>query len=493
MKELKGYFKREQIVLLAIFAVFTLVYCLISIVNHYLYRTYALDLGMFNHALYSFAHLKNAYFTLGIDGVEMPFLGTHFSLIVILLSPLYYVFGSYTLIIIQILAILIGGLGIYKYAKYKLNNDIIVPSIILVQFFSIWGIFSALSFDFHCNVLGAMFVPWFIYYLEKRKLHETLFFLILLLISSETIAIWAFFIILGLIVKNWKKHKSEYLRFEVPAALFCLLYGLVVIGNIMPWLQCASNNLQYGRYSQLGGSFGSILFSIIQNPSHTFFSLFNNTLGDPAYDGIKRELFIMVFVSGGLALLLRPVYLIMLIPIFAQKLFSNEYAFWGINGQYSIEFVPILSLAVIDCICNFRKFKIGLAIFFASITLFFTINSLDHRTSKWYNKTNSRFYSKSHYKSDVDISSIEDALKLVDDNSSVSANSCLVPRLAFREKIYHFPIVKDSDYIVLLDYEGGAYPLSVNDFKIKVEELKNSKEYKLIYNHNKLLIFKKSI
>ena len=86
--------------------------------------------------------------------------------------------------------------------------------------------------------------------------------------------------------------------------------------------------------------------------------LFKNTLNDPTYDGIKQELFLMVFVSGGIALLLRPVYLFMLIPIFAQKLLSNDYALWGINSHYSIEFVPILSIAIIDLLRKLKNYNI---------------------------------------------------------------------------------------------------------------------------------------
>jgi len=488
---MKKYFTDNQVKLLAVFTLFAIIYCLISLVNHYQLRTYALDLGMYNNALYSFAHFKNAYFTLGIDGIEMPFLGTHFSVILIFLSPFYFVFGSYTLLIIQIIAILAGGFAIYKYSKIQFSSNSIIPLIILIQFFSIWGIYSALSFDFHCNVIGAMLVPWFIYYLERRKLIQASIFLLLVLFSMETMSIWVFFIIIGLMIKNWKEYKKEYLKFEIPAAIFCLLYGVIVIGIVMPSLQGTEGNLQFGRYSHLGNSLGAILLTMIKSPLHTFSLLFKNTLSDPVYNGIKQEFLIMVLVSGGIALLFRPVYLLMLIPIFAQKLLSNDYALWGINGQYSIELVPILSIAFIDLVKNAKKYKVGIAVFVALTTLFFTFNSLDHRTSKWYDKTNSRFYSGIHYKSDIDVTKIKNALKVIDNDSKVSVISCLAPYLAFRDKIYHFPIVKDADYIALILNKKGTYPLSVDAFNEKIVELKNSGVYKVIYEDNDLLILKK--
>ena len=65
--------------LLLILSLFALLFCAISLVNHYQFRTYALDLGMFNHALYNFSQGNIPAFTLGSDGNEMPFLATHFS------------------------------------------------------------------------------------------------------------------------------------------------------------------------------------------------------------------------------------------------------------------------------------------------------------------------------------------------------------------------------------------------------------------------------
>ena len=484
------YFK-TRILLISVFVLFTIIYCLISLVNHYQFKTFALDLGMFNQALYSFAHFKNAYLTLGIDGVEMPFLATHFSIILIFLSPLYYLFGSYALLVIQIAAILFGGYGVYLFAKDQIPSSSNIPLIILLQYLSIWGIFSALSFDFHCNVIGAMMVIWFIYFLEKRKLIQASIFLILVLLSTETMSIWALFIIIGLIIKNWKVYRKEYFKFEVPAAIICLIYGFVVIVIIMPSLQGAANNLQFGRYSHLGNSYADILLTIIQNPIDSITLLYKNTSTYPIYDGIKQELFKMVLVSGGIALLIRPVYLLMLIPIFAQKLISNDYGLWGINGQYSIEFVPILSFATINLIQHTKKYKMALAIFIVFTTLISSVSSLDHRVSKWYNKTNSRFYSNAHYKSDLDIKKITRSLMVIPADSKISVTSCLAPHLAFREKIYHFPIIKDADYIALVTLPRDSYPLSKEDFDKRVSELRKSNLYRTILDENNLIIFER--
>lgn len=481
----------NKLFLIICFSVFAVAYGLISFVNHYQLRTYALDLGMFNHALYSFAHFKKATFTLGIGGNEIPFLGTHFSPIMILYIPFYYVFGSYTLLVIQILAILFGGVAIYKYSSEIFGKNNLLPKLILIQFFSIWGIYSSLAFDFHNNVVAAMLVLWFVYYLEKRKYIQTIIFWILVLIAQENMAVWMVFIILGLMIKNRKQFKQEYLKFEVPLILASILYTILIIGFVMPSIQGVKTNMQFIRYNHIGNSISEVLLTFVQGPIYVLSLLFKNITGDPAYNGIKQELHFMVLVSGGICLLLRPAYLIMLIPIYAQKMLSNDYNLWGINMQYSIEFVPIISLAFIDFLKHVKKYKTQIAIIIMLLTIVFNIDSINHRKSKWYNKTNTIFYGKRHYNAKISVQEIKNALKVIDDSSVVSASSCLAPRLAFREKIYHFPIVKDADYIALVTNNRTAYPISSNELKSKVEELKNSLLFDVVYDNYDLLILKR--
>lgn len=67
--------------------IFILFFCLLvfaiysstSLVNHcLLFRTYALDLAMYSHAIRNTASCEIPMFTLSPGGEEMPFLATHF-------------------------------------------------------------------------------------------------------------------------------------------------------------------------------------------------------------------------------------------------------------------------------------------------------------------------------------------------------------------------------------------------------------------------------
>ncbi len=474
-----------------IFSSFALIYCLISIVNHAQYRTYALDLGMFNHALHLWANFKPAVFTLGIVENEIPFLGTHFSPIMILYVPFYYIFGTYTLIVIQIFAILFGGLAVYKYSLLYFDKNSLIIKMILIHFFSIWGIYSALSFDFHNNVVASMTVLWFVYFLEKRKIVYSIFFFTVILLSQENMAIWIIFILIGLMIKNRNQYQDKFICMEIPLLIVAIIYSVAIIGYVMPLLQDANHNLHFYRYSHLGSSFGKIISNIITNPLDVISLLYKNILGNPVYEGIKTEFHFMFLISGGIILLFRPVYLVMLIPIFAQKFLALDYNFWGINLHYSIEIVPIISLALIDFLGKIKKYSLVVIVIITILTIYFNVDKMKERKSKWYSAENTVFFMKIHYNPNLNLKEIKQGLKLIDKEENISVSSSLAPHLASRDKIYHFPIIKDSKYIALIKNNRTTYPISKEEYLTKIENLRASGQFEIIYEIDDLIIFKK--
>ncbi len=498
MNKIKINFTNNRQILFIVILIFGLIYCSISLVNHFLYRTYALDLGMINQAIYSFSHFKMNYFTLNLgDETRCIYFSDHFSPITILLSPFYYLFGSYTMLVIQIIGILFGGLGIYKYASISHSNSKI-PIIITIQFFCIWGIYSALSFDYHNNVIAAMFVPWLIYFYELSNKKMILLFCFLIIITRENMALWLGFIITGLVLKRlmaekWKIQIKDIMKFEFPIIIFSLVYFIIVEGKLMPYLSHGVQLNHLDRYSILGNSIHEIIINILTKPSFVFSLLFESQLKDSITFGIKSELHFMIFVSGGFALLYRPYFLIMLIPIYAQKLFSNSFEYWGINYQYSIEFVPIISLCLSDFFIRFKSLKISylIAWIITLSTLFFTIKTIEERTSKWYDRTNTAFYSKTHYTTPLNIREINNILNTIPENAVISVSTSVAPHLAFRDKIYHFPTVKDATYIVLLS-DGNTYPLSKQDFEKEWGKYIENRSFEIKYNNNNLLILKRN-
>lgn len=488
----------DRFLLGLILVVFGGIFCAISLVNHYLFRTTALDLGMFNQALFSFAHLKQNYFTLAPDGNPVNYFGDHFSPITVLYSPFYYLTGSYSLLIIQILSILAGGYAVYLIARMLLNSKYL-PLVVATHFFLIWGIYSALSFDFHNNVIAAMMVPWLVLFYFKDKKLLTVLFVILILITKENMAPWLVFIFLALIVRSGLSSWKKYLRFEVPLILFASVYFVIVLGVVMPSVDSlnAPESSQLLRYSSFGHSTTEIAVNLVTHPQDIVTSFYDKDENGDFMLGNKALTHFMVLVSGGISFLLAPYYLIALIPIYLQKFLSNVPVVSGITGQYSIEFVPIISLAFIDFLIKIKrrwpKYLTAMALSVPSLMLLtYAALFMAVYSGKIHAPTsiNANFISRNHYTSQRNVSEIYGGLDMIPDNAVLSASSTLAPHLSFRDRIYLFPIVKDAEYIAVLDDPEHYWPMNSATFLAELEKYINSTDYEVIYNNSDLYILK---
>jgi hypothetical protein len=90
----------------------------------------------------------------------------------------------------------------------------------------------------------------------------------------------------------------------------------------------------------------------------------------------------------------------------------------------------------------------------------------------------------------MDVKELNKTLRLIPDDAKVSAQSLLASHLAFRQYIYLFPHVADADYIALLNV-GNYYPIEDDDYFARINQLKTSGQWDLIYDKNFTLIFKR--
>ncbi len=158
--------KRWQTVTLVSTTIFfSIFFSLISIVRHYNFNSNTSDLGIFNQTLYQYAHFSSGPNTIR----EVPhLLGDHFEITFIAFAPFYYLFGSYTLLIFQILAVLGAGLGIFYLSKKNTDSFYFSWSAMVIFFLS-FGTISAVNYDYHNNVLGIAFLPWILLALQNNN------------------------------------------------------------------------------------------------------------------------------------------------------------------------------------------------------------------------------------------------------------------------------------------------------------------------------------
>ena len=440
-----GKVSGNKMALAAVFTTAGVVYALISLVNHYLFKTYALDLGLYTHAMYDYAHFR-------IDDCSMflpnpqSILSAHFDLYLIILSPLVYVFGTYTLLIVQIAAVLLGGWGVYKLIGLYTDDDWL-PILATATFFFSFGIIHPFGFDYHSNVVATMMMPWMLYYLKKGRYGLSALFAILLVMGKENLSLWLIFIALGL-MWDYRKDKKA-LWYLTGCALFATAYFIVVNMLILP--QMGARGIM--RYEYLGNNYLEIAKNLLTHPSEAIKILFTNTLGKPHYDGIKEEFYICALLTGMVFTLLKPNYLFMLIPLIAQKMLSAERMFWGVSLQYSVEFMPVLVVSSYLVILRLKRqlpqwILAGALLLSTLLTTFYTVGV----PKSFILVDQLCIYQDRHYEQhDFDVRYARKLIRQIPDDAFVCAETMFVPHLALRPQIEDFLKSKNTgaEYVLI--------------------------------------------
>lgn len=450
-------------------AVFVAIAMLISLVNHYCFRSYYFDTGGYSNALYNYVHFNSDKFLFTT--------GDHFDFLLVLFSPLSLVLGTYTLPIIQIVALTWGGFGVKKYLHAG-NENSILPLYGQAYFYLFYGIYTALAFDYHSNVVAAALVPHLLWALKVKKWRQVSLWFVLILIAKENMSLWLCFILMGYLGQILVQQKVDKQPFDKKS--IGILSLMISISGIYFWsvtrifMPYFLHGISYTDqlYSVLGNHPAEMIAHIFTHPFDLFQTLFINHNHAEHGDYVKMELHISLLISASFVLLLRPQYLLMLLPIFAQKLFHNRPEFWGVGYHYSIEFAPILAIAIFEGLEKCKKYpfiasKIPVfSILILAATGINTIHVFD-RTVAYIHRPSIRFYQVAHFTQTT--FNIADAYKLmaqIPDTAAVSAQSCFTPHLSLRKHCFQYPDIPSYvSYVMICGETQESYPLSPQEWK----------------------------
>ena len=484
---------KQPIFLISI--IFFGIYTLMVFLNHYYFRTNALDYGFYNQAFWDFAHFQGNSNTIFYPPLD-NYLQVHPAFTLIILSPLYWlfnwIFDTYTLLFIQNIFLIIGGIYTYKIVIEKTKNKLLAI-IALLHYHFIWGHFSAIAFEYIDATIASCIVPLFFYYFDKKKYLVSTIAFLFIIISRENMPIWFIFISAFLIIIYYKDKKS--VAFSGFYILASLSYLILIYKVIVPYYENDSLSYWGFAYSSLGENIPQAIGFIFKHPLQAIKLLFVNHSGDPLYDGIKAEFYYVFLLSGGFLLFLRPKYILLFIPIIAQKMFNDHYVRWGINIFYSIEIVSILPFVAYLIIADLRKikwirFSNYLAIILLVSTFMTTIVKMNSRKSKWYDKSKEKIYDSRFYKSKYDLKKVYHYLDTINPELKVCASEKVVPHLAYRKEISMFPYIGNADYIFILR-DSPTYPLNKEDFNKTLSNLKNNGKWKIKIDDYPVLILEK--
>jgi hypothetical protein len=260
----------------------------------------------------------------------------------------------------------------------------------------------------------------------------------------------------------------------------------------MPLAAGAGETYIHFDFNVLGHNYREALTTIFTRPVYTATLLFKSHVTAPEAALIKTELHCFIMISGGVALLFRPAFLWMLLPIYGQKLFNDDFTKWGINHHYSIEFVPLISAALFLLIASMpRRSAIVAAFACIGLTAGITYKGMHYHESKWYVEENENLFSAKHYHRNMDVKQIHALLNRVPSNASLSVSNTLAPYVAFRKELYLFPYTGNADMILLLHEPESYYPLDADGFNRHFDELLHDSSYVLAQASKPFYMFAK--
>lgn len=482
--------KSHKFHILLVIGVSGICFALLALVDHYMFRTAALDYGIRNNMIWHFANFQIPDITLKQPAYN-NYLSNHFVIITMLISPIYWVLGSYGLLVFQIASILFGGYGVYRFfIAYEGKHWFALLA--MIHFLSLWTMTSGLSFGFRENVVAVMLLPWFFYCYHFGKWKWSIAIFAIMLLSKETIGFWLFFVMIGVGLYYLKdKQKRNY---AILMAFLSIGYFLLISKVVMPGLDETGRGFVHFNYSKtLGSDFGEAFKTLFTDPIPVLKAFFVNHLEPSRFTGIKGEFYLMMLVSGGVFFFFRPHYLVMIIPLLAMKMLNDDPQKWGINYHYSIEFAPLLTFALFSYAKDLSRDSLKKILIGSFVLLAFVFHAimLENRRSVWYFAERAQFYSEEHYQRSFDVSQVHQTLKQkIPARVPVTAHAKLVPHLAFRDTILLFPHIKNARYIALLDIDK-TYPMDEDAYQEKIGELKANPEWKLIHDKNQLILFRK--
>jgi len=243
-------------------------------------------------------------------------------------------------------------------------------------------------------------------------------------------------------------------------SLIALSYFLLAILVIIPSLNGSGNFDQIGRYSHLGSSLSEIFKYIFTHPIKMLQLFYESHIEGDIESRVKQEFLFVLLVSGGIALIRKPAFLWMVLPILIQKLWNKELAFWGLSYHYQIEIAPIVSLAILFWLKDVNSWKKQISIivilFISTFSICFV--KMQSRYSEYYHPYKENIFTKAHYQAPDGFQKIKEGITKIPADSAVCAQANLLPHLSNRSKIYHFPNINQARYFLFLQPQLNAYP-----------------------------------
>ena len=315
-----------------------------ALVRYNTFQTSSYDLVIFDQAVRSYAHFMPGISI--IKGVHNGFgphfsvLGDHFSPIIAVLAPLYWIYDSpQTLLVAQavLFALATPSLWVFTRRAFGGGQKATVAAYLVAAAYALsWPIASALAFDFHEVAFVPVLTAVALERLQAGRLRSALIALAALLLVKEDMGLFVAGIGLYLAVSRPVVGRQRL----VAAALIVggLLAAFVAIYVLIPAFGGRSG--YYWAYTDLGPNLTQAAGHLVTHPLSSL-----RLLVTPR---VKLETMLWLVGAFCFLPLLSPISLAV-VPLLIERMLGNVFPAWWVTSlQYNAYLVVILLCAAVD-------------------------------------------------------------------------------------------------------------------------------------------------
>ncbi|MFE5766918.1 DUF2079 domain-containing protein [Streptomyces sp. NPDC056485] len=462
-----------------------LVYMLLSLRTHERLLSHSFDLAIFEQAVRSYAegHLPVSE----VKGPDFPVLGDHFSPVLALLAPLYWLWPSArTLLVAQAGLVAVSVLPLAQWARRSLGST---AAVVLGLCYGLsWGIANGVGFDFHEWAFAVPLLACALAALGEGRLRAAACWALPLVLVKEDMGLTV--AVIGLLIAwrgggeggprgSWRgSWRGRRLGIAVAAAglVWTLLAVLVVLPALSP-----SGSYFYASF--LGGSGGGAG----GGPGSGFGEVLRKATIGLVTPETKVTTLVLV-LAPTLFLALRSPLVLVAVPTLVWRGVSDYTAHWGTGYHYSLTLMPIVFAAFVDALgrrgttgAGLRRYLAGAAGVCALLLPVYSLAQLAYPET---------------WRADPRIAAAHRVMGRIPDGATVQASDGLVPHLADRTSVslYGWPASRPEPQWIVVDTQvpqQRRWPLSAIDESLALAGAK-ANGYRLVAQEDGFVLLGRS-
>jgi uncharacterized membrane protein len=307
-------------------------YALLDFQRYATFESAGYDVGNFDQGIRHLARFQAPVSS--VMGVGSSLLGDHFSPILALLAPLFWIWPDTRMLgLVLGLLLAVSAFPVYAFCERRLGPGLGLLTAAAYLFW--WPLQGIAQSDFHQIAFAVPLVAWLIDSLDRGRRGTVVAICLVLLLVREDMG---FVLCMVAIILATQRQ----FRLAGALAIVGVLAFEVTTKLIIPGFN-PDGTWQFWAYPALGPDLPSALIHIGTHPLGTARLLVSASA--------KRTLLVCLFLPPTLLALASP-YVLLAIPILAERLLSDRAFLWTVNFQYNAILAPILVMATVDTLAR---------------------------------------------------------------------------------------------------------------------------------------------